>query len=140
MNGTSEAAAMLNILREMMQEERRETRKLVMEILQGREPVILNGDSTLPPPADQERAERLRFDPPDYDDPSNDPEWMVAVGEREDRETSEMRQLQTEQALLNGQLRDLRERAGLDSQGPSSEPSFSKESIGLRWPSEPPKE
>jgi hypothetical protein len=127
--GTSEVVEVVSLMMDRFETMQGETRRLVMEILQGRETsgAVSSSDSlTL------ERLESEPFQPLDYDREATDdlPASLQAVLAREDTETTQMRQLQTEQALLGEQLKEARLRAGLDEAGPYSEPFFSRESNG----------
>lgn len=118
----------------MQQENLREVRGMVMDILQGRE---YTG-----PPADplseevQEQLSRTRFDPPNYDAPGTEdlPEGLAAVWARHDEEDIHFQTSKSPGELLNEQLERARRAAGMDPQGPASVPSFSTESLGLQWP------
>lgn len=85
-------------------------------------------------------AARSKFDPPDYDAPGNEDltPGIAGVFERQDQEEIEWRTSVPEGELYRQQLERLRQNAGMDPQGPSSEASFSKDSIGLQWPTDPP--
>lgn len=135
-SGTSEAVQLVTMMGELMEKSQAETRRLVMEILQGRE-------STGGPSSSESlslgRLESEPFQVPDYDREANDdlPAGIQAVFHREDDETTQMRVLQTEQALLAQQLAEARRRAGMDEGGPRSEPSSSRGSNGPRPPDAP---
>jgi hypothetical protein len=134
---TSAEAAMLPLfmatMRDMQTEMMKEMRGMVMDILQGRE---------RPPLSEEEQvvAERTRFDPPDFDAPGTEdlPAGIAGVFERQDQEEIEFRTSVPEGELYRQQLERLRQNAGMDPQGPSSAPTFSKDSIGLHLPTDPP--
>lgn len=118
-NGTSEAgllAVVLETLERMQRDSMRETRELVVTILQGREidPSLIPAEE--PPPS------RMLFDPPDYDDPGTDdlPGGLQAVFEREESERETVRSLRDEQGILAQQLAQARAALG-DPQGPAFE-------------------
>ncbi len=119
----------------MQQDNLREVRGMVMDILQGRE---YTGPTT--EPADQEQVSRTRFDPPDYDAPGTEglPEGIAGVWDRHETEDIHMSTSMSPGELLNAQLERARQAAGLDPQGPTSVPSFSTESLGLQWPGQEP--
>lgn len=113
--GGSEAVAMLQIVlatMERMQERtQRETRELVVTILQGRELTPQEREELIQP-------SRTSFDPPDYDDPGTEdlPSGIQAVFEREQAEQDEVRSLRTEQEILARQRAEAREQlANLES-------------------------
>lgn len=122
---TSEAVltVILETMERMQRENLREIRGMVTDILQGREidqrTLERMQNQSVPP-------ETLPFDPPDYDDPSNDPDWMTALSERDERERDEARSLRTEQEVLARQLDEARA-ALSDPQGVGSVPFSSKD-------------
>lgn len=124
-------AQVLDRMATMQQENLREVRGMVMDILQGRE---YSGPT--PEPADQEQIQRTRFDPPDYDAPGTEdlPQGLAGVWDRHEQEEIQFATSRSPGELLNDQLERARQAAGLDLQGPTSVPSFSTESLGLQWP------
>jgi hypothetical protein len=99
----------------MNQDSARETRELVLSILQGR------------PSSDSQSHNGVLHSPetlpiPNYDDESIPlPSGIMGVFSREEEEAEELRQLQTEQQRLKDQLRDARMAMLLkDPQGPDS--------------------
>jgi hypothetical protein len=125
--------ALTEMMANMQRENLKEMRGMVMDILQGRERAPI-------PEEEQELALRTRFDPPDYDAPGMDglTEGIAEVFNRHDREDIEFRTSHSERDLLESQLERARISAGMDPQGPTAEPSFSRESLGLRWEDLPP--
>ena len=119
---------LVEMMGRMQAETMKEVRGMVMDILQGRE---------RPPLSEEELASvsRTPFDPPDYDAPGTQDlsEGIAAVFSRQDQEDVEFRTSHSEPELLKSQLERARMAAGLDAQGPTPEPSFSTESLGLRW-------
>lgn len=128
-------AQVLDRMATMQQENLREVRGMVMDILQGREHT-----GPTPEPAEQEQLSRTRFDPPDYDAPGTEdlPEGIAGVWDRHETEDIQFQSSKSPGELLNEQLERARTAAGLDPQGPGSVPSFSTESLGLQWPGQPP--
>lgn len=104
----------------------RETRELVLSILQGR-PMEMNGppeDGSLPPMTPESQALRERYDPPDYDDESTEdlPEGIQGIFERERQELADLRLLRTEREVLAAQLDEARAQL-TDPQGPAFDAS-----------------
>ena len=127
----------------MNQENLREVRGMVMDILQGREysgPPLPEQGSATDELEEELKARRSRFDPPDYDNPGTEdlPESLQAVWARHDQEDIQFTTSKSPGELLNEQLERSRRAAGLDPQGPGSVPSFSTESLGLQWPGQTP--
>jgi hypothetical protein len=94
---------------QMMEQSQRETRELVVTILQGRDQTPEEREALTQPLSNS-------FDPPDYDDPSMEglPGGIQAVFEREQSEIDELRRLQTEHDILEQQRAHAR--AALDDQ------------------------
>ena len=124
----------MTMMTEFFEKSQAETRRLVMEILQGRETI---GEQKSSASLELGRLAPEPFQPPSYDQEDNGdlPAGLQAVFEREEAETTQMRLLQTEQALLAQQLKEARARAGMDEEGPSSEPFSSR---GFNGPSPSP--
>ena len=118
---------------QMQADNLKEIRGMVMDILQGRETAgrALSEE-------EQVSASRTPFDPPDYDAPGTEdlPGGLAAVFERHETEDIEYRTSMSESELLSQQLERARQAAGMDPQGPTSEPISSRASIGLPWPAE----
>ncbi|MGA9527156.1 MAG: hypothetical protein WBS24_03460 [Terriglobales bacterium] len=131
----------MTTMAQMQQENLREVRGMVMDILQGREIPMTssNGTSVTEELEEAVRLRNSKFDPPDYDAPGTEdlPEGIAGVWERHDQEEIEFRTSKSPGELLSEQLERARTAAGLDPQGPGSVPSFSTESLGLQWPGHP---
>ena len=98
----------------MQRESQRETRELVLSILQGRPS---NGSV----PSDQAMSSPDQVPMPNYDDDSIPlPRGIDSVFEREAAEEEEVRRLRTEQEGLARQLAEARMRLVTDPQGPDS--------------------
>lgn len=109
-------AVVMETMKEMQRESWKETRELVVTILQGRE----LDPSMIPTEAPQ--PSRSSFDPPDYDAEGTEdlPGGIQAVFQRQEQEQNDVRLLRTEQEVLARQLDEARA-AILDPQGPASE-------------------
>ena len=105
---------MTTLMMTMMRESQRETRELVLSILQGR-------PSTGAEPLVPSMSSPSTLEAPNYDDDSIPlPSGIEAVFSREEMEAEELRRLQTEQQRLRDQLRDTQLRLLTDPQGPGS--------------------
>jgi hypothetical protein len=105
---------MTEMMMTMIRESQRETRELVLSILQGRP----SNGSTTQEAATQELTQMLI--PPNYDDDSIPlPGGIQAVFEREEMEQEDLRRLRTEQENLARQLEEARLNL-TDPQGPGS--------------------
>ena len=107
----------LATIKEMQATHERETRELVISILQGR-PM----DPTMVTPPDPEAiAAQKALDMPNYDDDSMPlPGGIQAVLAREEDEAEQLRLLLTEQARLEQQLAEAQSRLMSDPQGPTA--------------------
>jgi hypothetical protein len=126
-SSTSEAALLavvLETMKEMQSENLREIRGMVTDLIQGR-PMDEATLAAMAAAAPQPPPSRMAYDPPDYDNPGTEdlPGGIQAVFEREQGEQDEMRRLRTESEILSLQLEEARARAGVQFQGPGSEPS-----------------
>jgi hypothetical protein len=98
----------------MMKESQRETRELVLSILQGRPE---NGSTTTNPQSNGQAPESVPM--VNYDDDSIPlPGGLMSVLDREQREEEEVRLLRSEQEGLARQLAEARMRLIQDPQGP----------------------
>lgn len=120
--GISEAgtlAVVLETMRAMQEQNLREIRGMVTDILQGRPMTEVEAQAAVrqvdPQPS------RTPFDPPDYDNPGIEdlPGSLQSVFEREAGEQDAIRLLRTEREVLSHQL-DLARAALVDPQGPAS--------------------
>jgi len=104
----------MTTMERMQRESQKETKDLVLSILQGRQ------QTTSGPPDEQLLIEQLR--PPNYDSDTEMPlpTGIQAIFEREESEAEELRQLNTERDVLSSQLRNARLRVIADPQGPGS--------------------
>lgn len=109
-------AVVLETLARMQTEQLRETREMVLSILQGR-PMDPEQMAARPEP----QPLRTPYDPPDYDHPGIEdlPGALQSVFEREDQEQHTLRTLRTEREVLSQQL-DQARAALQDPQGPAS--------------------
>jgi hypothetical protein len=118
-------AVVLETMRSMQEQNLRELRGMVMDILQGRpmsEAQIAAMAAAQPDP----QPLRTPFDPPDYDHPGIEdlPGHLQSVFEREAGEQDTLRTLRTEREVLSMQL-DQARAALADPQGPAFDPSWS---------------
>jgi hypothetical protein len=111
----------METVKEMQKEQMKETRELVLSILQGRPITDLNGGAPSSAPSSQPDPSREPYDPPDYDSPDMGdlPIGIQSIFSREDQETTDLRHLRTEREVLDAQLAEARA-ALLDPQGPVS--------------------
>lgn len=122
-NGTSEAGLLtvvLETLERMQKDQQRETRELVLSILQGR-PILEGGDQSSAPSSEQQPS-KTPYDPVDYDstDLTDLPTGIQGIFEREEQERTDLRHLRTEQEVLAAQLHEARQMV-MDRQGPDFE-------------------
>lgn len=114
-NGADPQVAMMKMMTEMFRESQRETRELVLSILQGR-PSNSNGFTSTDLPTSESTA---TIPMPNYDDDSIPLSGGIqAVFEREQAEEDAVRRLRTEQQNLAHQLEEARARVMTDPQGP----------------------
>jgi hypothetical protein len=127
MGAASEAgllAVVLQTMREMQSEQLRETREMVLSILQGR-PMETSSGQTNGSGEDRPPLKEP-YDPPDYDsdDLTDLPEGIQSIFDRERQEVTDLRHLRTEREVLAAQLDEARAML-MDPQGPVSDPSYS---------------
>lgn len=118
-------AVVLETMRSMQEQNMRETRELVLSILQGR-PMDEAQVAAMKAAAPEPQPSRTPFDPPDYDHPGIEdlPGSLQAVFTREEDEQNTLRSLRTEREVLSMQL-DQARMALRDPQGPDSDTSWS---------------
>lgn len=118
-------AVVLETMRAMQEQNLREIRGIVTDILQGR-PMDEAQMAAMKAAAPEPQPSRTPFDPPDYDNPGIEdlPGAIQAVFTREEDEQNTLRSLRTEREVLSMQL-DQARAALRDPQGPDSDTSWS---------------